>query len=232
MQNIAYIHYLCVMLNIEDIIVNPIEERCIVIWDGTRECVIFDPGCLYPEEKGKLDGIIRNNALTPKAILITHGHFDHVFGAAHLQKKYGIPAYMSPEDAPLLSGVFSSMFGIDDPEPFDTTDIHDGDVIRFGSHQFDVITTPGHSRGSVVYYCHEEKLLISGDTLFAGAIGRTDLPGGDYDRLMESLKGKVLGLAPDVDVLPGHGPATTIADEIQKNPFLLPFNEPEPAGGE
>ena len=108
-----------------------------------------------------------------------------------------------------------------------TTDIADGDMIRFGNTEFEVISTPGHTPGGVCYLDSKDRLLLSGDTLFAGTIGRTDQPGGDYDRLMESIFSRLMCLDGDIDVIPGHGPKTSIAEERVKNPFLQPFNLPE-----
>lgn len=219
------------MLNKHIITVNPLAENCIVVWDETRECVIFDPGCCNAGEDSAVKDFIASKNLTPKFILMTHNHFDHSMGVKRLAGFYGIPVRLAPEDDFLMEFDADAcrMFGLTWEGRFDTEAIHDCDKVIFGAHEFEVITTPGHTPGSVAYYCHSEKLLISGDTLFAGAIGRTDLPGGDYDRLMESINGKLMGLEGDVEVIPGHGPATTIADERQKNPFLLPFNLPEDA---
>ena len=113
-----------------------------------------------------------------------------------------------------------------DKPAFPAIDVHEEDRLNFGSHELIAIACPGHTPGGVAWLCIEEKLLLSGDTLFKGSIGRTDLEGGDYDALMETLRGKLMSQAGDIEVLPGHGPRSTIAEEAQTNPFLLPFNEP------
>ena len=121
---------------------------------------------------------------------------------------------------------FCRCFGAPLPDAFETTDIHEGDVVKVGNLSFEVIETPGHTVGGVCYYERNEKTLFSGDTLFAGAIGRTDHPGGDYDMIMKSILQKIVTLDGDVTVIPGHGPCSDIATEGMTNPFLLPFNEP------
>ena len=139
------------------------------------------------------------------------------------------PVYMDPADRGTLenAGYFCTMFGFNTPQTdVRTEDIHDGDRIRFGNTEFEVLSTPGHTPGGVCFYDAADKVLFSGDTLFAGSIGRTDHPGGDYDRLMEGIFSKLMVLDGDVDVIPGHGPHTTVSDERTRNPFLQPFNEP------
>jgi len=217
------------MIKAREFEVNILGERCTVLWDETLECVIVDPGCQYENEKEKLALFISEKGLVPKAVLLTHGHFDHIYGVARVVRDYNIPVYLNPGDRGFVINPESidNPFTLPLPEGgFETIDVLDGDIVRFGNSSLEVLATPGHSRGSVCYLSREGKLLLSGDTLFAGTIGRTDLPGGDYDVLMESILNKLMGLEGDIDVLPGHGPATTIADERQKNPFLQPFNEP------
>lgn len=217
------------MLHLKCFSYNPFCERTSVVWDDSRECLICDPGfCSQSEEKSLLD-LLEAEKLRPVAIILTHAHFDHLLGVGRLLEIYDIPVYMNPADRPWLPLNIreAALSGFPTPpEDFPTVDALDGTRISCGSLVFEVITTPGHSAGSVSYYCDSERLLLSGDTLFRGTIGRTDLPGGDYDRIMESITGKLMGLAGEVEVIPGHGPTTTIADERQKNPFLVPFNEP------
>ncbi|NCB27613.1 MAG: MBL fold metallo-hydrolase [Bacteroidia bacterium] len=160
-----------------------------------------------------------------KTIILTHGHFDHVMGNAFVVKTWGVKTYINPQDKPQLERAFSygEMFGysIEQP-PADTIDVSDGDKIEFGNSYLKVITTPGHTRGGVCYYTEEpeNKIVFAGDSLFAGSIGRTDLPGGDYDDLMNSLLKKIVELGDDYKVLSGHGPETTISHELSTNPFL------------
>lgn len=218
------------MIQIKCFYFNDFRECCSVIWDESGEGVIADPGCGSEDEKALLYDFIDKNGIKPVRILLTHGHFDHVLGLTDCAREYGIPSYMHPADAGILrtDDFFTRTYGFRMPViDVGTTDIADGDTIVFGNNTvFEVIHTPGHTPGCVCYYDRADRLLLSGDTLFAGSIGRTDHPGGDYDRLMESIFTRLMVLDPDVDVIPGHGPRTTIADERMKNPFLLPFNLP------
>ncbi len=223
------------MIKIKCFYFNEFRECCQLIWDETGEGVIVDPGCGTGSERSSLYEAIGNNGIKPVKILLTHAHFDHVLGLQACVDRYGIPVFMHPAEKETLraNGAFSRMFGIEVPEiSAKTTDIADGDVIKSGNTSFEVLYTPGHTPGGVCYYDRADKLLISGDTLFAGTIGRTDQPGGDYDRLMESIRTKLLDMDGDVTVIPGHGPTTTIADERTKNPFLVPFNFPNDEGEE
>lgn len=204
-------------------------ERCSIVWDEEGKCAFVDPGCSNAKEMDQVTSFVKRKGLKPVCILLTHGHFDHVLGVAELSAAYdGIPVYMNPADKTTLenNSYFSRTFGADMPTPFTTKDVKEGDVIPVGSLAFEVIETPGHTPGGVCYFERKEKLLFSGDTLFAGSIGRTDHPGGDYDALMKSIFEKLIILDGDVKVVPGHGPASEIAQERMTNPFLLPFNEP------
>lgn len=204
---------------------NDLRECTYVVWDDTDECVIIDPGCQSDSERERLKKFIETNNLKPVKLLNTHGHFDHVMGNAFVTKTWGVRTYINSLDKPQLERAFSygEMFGynIEQP-PADTIDVSDGDKIDFGRSYLKVITTPGHTRGGVCYYTEEpeNKIVFAGDSLFAGSIGRTDLPGGDYDDLMNSLLKKIVGLGEDYRVLSGHGPETTISHELSTNPFL------------
>lgn len=218
------------MVHVKNFYFNDFRECCSVIWDETGECVIVDPGCGTEPEKASLYGFISGKDLKPVKILLTHAHFDHILGLADCAGKYGIPVYMHPAEKETLenNGYFAKAFGFEMPATdIRTTDIADGDMIRFGNTEFEVISTPGHTPGGVCYLDSKDRLLLSGDTLFAGTIGRTDQPGGDYDRLMGSIFSRLMCLDGDIDVIPGHGPKTSIAEERVKNPFLQPFNLPE-----
>lgn len=219
------------MLKIKLFHFNPLETCCAVIAaEGSSRCVISDPGMYDESERDSIVQLLEKEGLTPAAVLLTHGHFDHIFGAAFLQKRYGIPVYMHPADkktvsiSPAFAEYFSST-AID--TGFETTDIADGEILSLAGIDFRVIATPGHTPGGVCYYSEADSLLLSGDSLFAGSIGRSDLPGGDYDVLIRSVLDRIMALPGDTDVIPGHGPVTTIARESATNPFLLPFNEPE-----
>ena len=219
-------------LNIKTFVFNSFRENCYVLWDGDGNCVFVDPGCYWPEEFARLKEVVEAERLTPKAVWLTHGHFDHVHGVIKVVGEYSVPVLMSPDDRMILDGNPAAVkaFGLTahDSSEIRTEDIRDGEVLdTLAGSPFRVITTPGHTPGGVCYYSETDKVLLSGDTLFAGTIGRTDHPGGDYDRLIISVMDKLMGLPGDVDVLPGHGRRTTIACERTGNPFLQPFNEPE-----
>lgn len=208
---------------------NSFQSNCIVLWSEDGKCVVVDPGFIDEAEKESLYGLFREEGLTPEKIFLTHGHFDHIYGVATLAKDFGIPVLMSPAEKELLAsqGKAAAMFGLPQPDcSFETTDIADGDEVQVGDMHFKVLATPGHTPGGVCWLDEADKLIMTGDTLFAGSIGRTDMPGGDYDTLMNSLFTKLMELEGDIDVLPGHGPYSTISDERMKNPFLQPFNEP------
>lgn len=216
-------------MHIEYFTFNAFQERCCVVSDNQGNCVITDPGCGSDPELASLKEYIAGKGLAPVCIMLTHGHFDHVLGVAALSRAYeGIPVYMHPSDKTTIENniYFTKVFGVATPESFQTVDITEGSVVKVGELSFEVIETPGHTPGGVCFLERNEKTLISGDTLFAGSIGRTDHPGGDYDALMKGIFEKLMVLDGDIRVIPGHGPETSIADERMTNPFLLPFNEP------
>ena len=233
------------MIHIQEFTFNSFQTRCSAFWDDSLSCAIVDPGCSSEAEISELTSFISSRGLNPVCIMLTHGHFDHVLGVAELSSRYGnLPVYMHPADKATLAGneYFSKWFGAPLPAAFETVDICEASssegctdgpdgpkgisVIEVGTLRFKVIETPGHTPGGVSFYEPSEKVLFSGDSLFAGAIGRTDHPGGDYDQLMKSILEKLVTLEGSVSVFPGHGPCTDIAREGMTNPFLLPFNEP------
>lgn len=219
------------MIHIEYFTFNAFMERCSIVWDNDRNCAIIDPGFYTAGERDKLYGFIEDRKLTVKAILLTHGHFDHIFGAAEAAGHFQVPIYMHPADKVILeeaNPALCAAFGLKVPAPLaqSLTPAMEGDTIGIGSMKFEVIETPGHTPGGVCYLERDEKVLFSGDTLFAGSIGRTDNQWADYDALMSGIFGKLMELDGDINVFPGHGPATSIATERMTNPFLMPFNEP------
>ena len=213
---------------------NALYENChAVSAEGT--CVLIDPGFDGPDELSGLYDYLRSGNLTPAAILLTHAHPDHIVSAGVLQRKYGIPVYMSAAEEAVLAanGRLAAIFGTELPpiDPFDYTPVADGDTLQFGPAAglcFRAIATPGHTPGGICWYDEADGLLFSGDTLFAGTIGRTDLPLGEYDDLIRSVMEKIMILPGETEVYPGHGPSTGISEERTCNPFLQPFNEPEP----
>lgn len=219
------------MVNIKAFVFNPFRENTYLVWDEEGSLVVIDPSFYDLQEQEAFYGLISREKLTLREIWLTHGHFDHIFGVAQLQRRYSVPVLMGEADAGLvrLAGKAASDAGLNIPDTdFRTTPLHDGQSLTvLKGSPFMAIATPGHSEGGFCFYDQADKVLFSGDTLFAGTIGRTDLFGGEYDKLIVSVMDRLMGLPGDVDVLPGHGTWTTIADERTGNPFLQPFNEPE-----
>ncbi len=210
-------------MKIQPFTFNPFEENTYLLYDDSQECIIMDPGCYSKEEKQSLVHYITANKLKPVRILLTHAHIDHILGNNFLAGKYSLPIQMSNIEIDLLKAgpQYGMMWGVEmEPSPEPTMFVEEGDDITFGNTTLKTFFTPGHSPGSFSYYHPETKSLIAGDVLFMQSIGRTDLPGGDYDTLMKSIKEKLLLLDDDVNVYPGHGPATTIGAERIHNPFL------------
>lgn len=202
---------------------NPVQENTFVVFDETGECAIIDAGCYYENERRELDEFIAENNLHPVRLINTHCHFDHIMGVTHCRTKYHLDFETHPGEAILVEQAVEhgDLFGIP-MEPVDAPNgfFREGDRITFGHSYLTVIETPGHSPGGVVFYNPEEKILIAGDVLFYGSIGRTDLPGGSFERLTGNIKSKLLVLPEDTKVYCGHGPETTIGFEKANNPFL------------
>lgn len=225
------------MIHIKLFQFNHFGAHCIILWDDGKHTVIVDPGYSSRDERELFHTFISENGLKPEKILLTHCHIDHVLGLSDCCRTYGLKASFHSADRAQLeeeNSTQANLLGFDytAPEGLEYESINDGDEISAGSIKLEVIHTPGHTPGGVCYLCRDEKLLLSGDTLFAGAIGRTDFKGGDYDALISSIMNKLMTLDGDIDVLPGHGNMTSIALERQSNPFLEPFNEPFEENGE
>jgi glyoxylase-like metal-dependent hydrolase (beta-lactamase superfamily II) len=200
--------------------VGPLQCNCSVIGDETtREAMVIDPG----DDIEEVIAIITKHNLKVKQIVITHAHIDHVGGAMKLRALTGAPILLNQNDYALLKmiDVQATWVGMESPgEVKIDAELSHGENLSAGGLSANVLHTPGHSEGSVCLYFPAEKLLIAGDTLFAGSIGRTDLPGGSFEKIMRSLHQRVLALPDDTVVIPGHGPKTTIGDEREGNPFL------------
>jgi len=200
--------------------VGPLQCNCSIIGDETtREAMVIDPG----DDIEDILRIINENNLRVKQIVITHAHIDHVGGAMKLRAQTGAPILLNQNDYALLKmlDVQAAWLGMKSPSAVEIEhDLKDGEKVEAGGLSANVLHTPGHTEGSVCLYFPAEKTLIAGDTLFAGSIGRTDLPGGSYRKIMRSLHDRVLALPDETVVIPGHGPTSTIGEEREGNPFL------------
>jgi hydroxyacylglutathione hydrolase len=211
------------MLTIKSFTFNPVQENTYIVYNDAGECCIIDPGCYFSGEEEELKNFITDNGLKPLYLLNTHCHLDHIFGNRFVQKTYGLTLHIHPAEKQLLDlgPTQGQMWQL----PFDNYDgevvyINEGDEIKLGNEVLEVLLTPGHSPGHLCFYSKTHKFVIGGDVLFNGSIGRTDLPGGDFKTLEQSIKTKLYTLHEDVIVYPGHGDSTTIGDEIKTNPFV------------
>jgi glyoxylase-like metal-dependent hydrolase (beta-lactamase superfamily II) len=211
------------MLTVQPFTFNPVQENTYVLYNEKGECCIIDPGCYFASEEQALTNFIEQNNFKPVLLLNTHCHLDHIFGNKFIHKKYRLNLHLHALEKPVLEygPAAGQLWGL----PFDNYDselvfIEEGETIRIGEDSLHVLFTPGHSPGSVSFYDKEAKFVISGDVLFDGSVGRTDLPGGDFTILEESIKTKLYTLPEDVIVYPGHGGSTTIGDEMKGNPFV------------
>jgi len=197
-----------------------LECNCSVFGDEqTKQAIVIDPG----DNIGSILEILKRHDLTVKAIVITHAHIDHIGGAAKLKAATGAPVYMNQNDQELCDAldIQASWLGMEIPERVEIdSPARDGDSLRLGHADFNVLHTPGHTQGSISLWIPQENKLIAGDTLFRDSIGRTDLPGGDHRQILSSIHTKLMPLPDDAIVIPGHGPQTTIGREKQRNPFL------------
>ncbi|MDE5826902.1 MAG: MBL fold metallo-hydrolase [Duncaniella sp.] len=196
-----------------------------VVWDPeSSEAAIIDPGMIDDQERRALDGFIESRKLKVTQLINTHSHLDHIFGNTYIKEKYGLEIKANPADAFLAETLpeQASRFGMRmslRPQGIDV-ELHDGDTIFLGKERMEVLGVPGHSPGGIALYCPESNFVITGDTLFPGSMGRTDLPGGDYATLADAIRRKLLTLPESTVVLSGHGVETTIGNEKKSNPFL------------
>lgn len=201
--------------------VGPLQCNCSIIGDETsHEAMVIDPG----DDIEEVLALIAKHNLQVKQIVITHAHIDHVGGAMKLRAATGAPILLNQNDYALLKmlDTQAAWVGMKSPGKVEIDQsVEQADVVRAGSITANVLHTPGHTEGSVCLYFPAEKTLVAGDTLFAGSIGRTDLPGGSFEKIIQSLHGTVLALPDDTVVVPGHGPLTTIGEERESNPFLV-----------
>jgi hydroxyacylglutathione hydrolase len=203
---------------------NPFQENTYIVYDASGECIIFDPGCHDQSEKEELSRVIEERNLRPVRLINTHCHLDHVFGNRYVADTYGLSLEIHPLEQAVLDAVpqVCMLYGLPPAEPSPTPAryIEAGETLFFGESRLQTLLCPGHSPGSLCFYEQQEGFIIAGDVLFYGSIGRTDLPGGNHDALIASIRRELMPLPDPVRVYPGHGPATTIGFERMNNPFL------------
>ena len=211
------------MLKVKSFVFSPIQENTYLLYNEFNACAIIDPGCYFPEEQDELKAFITQSGLKPLMLLNTHCHLDHVFGNKFVAEAFGLRLQIHEKEKAMLdlapaSGLMYNM-------PFDNytgelSFLKEGDKIKLGEDELQVIEAPGHSPGHVCFYCAGQNFIISGDVLFNRSIGRTDLPGGDHESLLKNIREKLFVLPDETVVYSGHGPATTIGEEKRENPFL------------
>lgn len=211
-------------MKIEKFTFNAFSENTFIVSDNTKECIIIDPGCYNQHEKNELVKYVTDNNLKPVMLINTHCHIDHIFGNKFAAEKWGLELQINKLELEILenSTDVAKLYGFENYEKSPNAKIflNEHDEIKFGESKLDILFTPGHSPGHIAFHSAKDKVLISGDVLFKNSIGRTDLPGGNYDTLIKSIKEKILLLEDETIVFCGHGPSTTIGSEKLNNPFL------------
>ncbi len=212
------------MLKIKSFVFSPIQENTYILNNEHKDCIIIDPGCYFPAEKDELEAFITQSGLTPRMLLNTHCHLDHVFGNKFVADTYGLTLQLHENELALLK--YAPASGLMYDMPFDNylgeyIFLKEGDRIRLGDDELKVIEAPGHSPGHICFYCAAQNFMISGDVLFNRSIGRTDLPGGSHQTLLKNIREKLFVLPDKTVVYSGHGLETTIGDEKEYNPFLV-----------
>lgn len=212
------------MINLHFFTFGPFQENTYILWDETKECILLDPGNSNATENKKLTGFISQNGLTPKRLILTHGHVDHISGNKYIFDTYGLLPEVHKDDLYFIEkhSATANMYGIPaEQSPMPKSFIKEGDIISFGNSTLKTLHTPGHSPGSLSFYNMDDAFIIGGDVLFYGSIGRSDLPMGDHETLIRSIKEKLMPLGDHMKVYSGHGMATTIGFERMNNPFLV-----------
>lgn len=211
------------MFHIKSFTFNPVQENTYILYNELKNCIIIDPGCYFPYEKEELLKFISEKDLKPTYLLNTHCHLDHVFGNKMVNEKFDLLLHAHTLEKEVLD--FAPASGLMYELPFDNYTgemvwLQEGDTITLNLDELHVLHIPGHSPGSVCFYCEKQKFVIGGDVLFQNSVGRTDLPGGSHEALISGIKEKLFTLPDDVIVYPGHGEPTTIGEEKRHNPFL------------
>lgn len=211
------------MLTIKSFVFSPVQENTYVLYNGKKECCIIDPGCYFEEERKSLTLYIQQEALKPILLLNTHCHLDHVFGNKFVFEKWGLTPHIHPLEKPILD--FAEQAGKAWQLPFENyrgelVFLKENTTLDMGGEPLEIRFAPGHSPGSVAFYHEPGQFVIGGDVLFSGSIGRTDLPGGDFDTLVQSIQTQFFTLPDETKLYSGHGPVTTIGFEKMNNPFV------------
>lgn len=212
------------MFQLFSFVFNPFSENTYLIYDETRQCVIVDPGCATQSEVDELLGFIDLHQLEPHMVINTHGHIDHIMGNEAVKKHYGIKVAAHPDvkNDILRSRQQAMMFGLPMIEECKLPEVElaDDEAVKVGNGTLEVICTPGHAKGSISLYAPVEGWVFTGDALFCRSVGRTDLPGGDFEELRESIRTRLFTLPDDTEVYCGHGESTTIGEEKDFNPYV------------
>jgi glyoxylase-like metal-dependent hydrolase (beta-lactamase superfamily II) len=211
------------MLTVKQFVFSPVQENTYVIYDEQDNCCIIDPGCYFGNERNELKEFIQETGLQPKYLLNTHCHLDHVFGNKFVHDTWGLTLHLHEKEKVVLD--HSPTSGISWGLPFESYKgplvyLREGEVIRLGEHEFKILFTPGHSPGHISFWCRQQQFVVSGDVLFRRSIGRTDLPGGDFDTLAKSIREQLYTLPDETIVYNGHGPETTIGYEKVNNAYV------------
>jgi len=211
------------MLHVKNFIFSPVQENTYVLYNDQKQCCIIDPGCYFPAEQKELKDFIEQNSFQPLLLLNTHCHLDHVFGNKFISELYKLNLHIHRLEKPVLD--FAPTSGEMWQLPFDNYDgelvyLREGEKINLGAEELEIRFVPGHSPGSICFYNEAGGFVIGGDVLFNGSIGRTDLPGGDFKTLINSIQTQLFTLPDETKVYSGHGPVTTVGFEKMNNPFV------------
>jgi len=203
---------------------SPLQENTYILYNEENACCVIDPGCYFENERRELENYLKENQLAPKYLLNTHCHLDHVFGNRFVYEKYKTVLHIHEKEKLLLD--FAPISGEQFDLPFQNYEggfiyLEENDIIHIGNDELKVIFTPGHSPGHICFYCEKQKFVIGGDVIFRMSIGRTDLPGGNFNILIRSIREKLFTLPDDVIIYPGHFESTTIGYEKKHNPYLV-----------
>ncbi len=211
------------MLQIKILPFNPFQVNCYVLYDQTGECVIIDAACYGHQEQAILKGFIQEQNLKPVLLVNTHCHIDHILGNNFVAENWSLKPLIHKDGMEFLTNAveYGQTFGFEIDKPVMPEEfLSEGQILRFGNQELQVLETPGHAAGSVCLYHQEEKFVIAGDVLFYNSIGRTDLPTGNFETLVKSIQSKLFILPEETKVYCGHGPSTSIGEEKRSNPFL------------